>query len=134
MEFARTCKKRKTVNLTSLIDVIFLLVMFFLLTSKFVTSEVVDLNLSTVQGNADVKTSQNSVEIILLKGEKFIIAQKRYDLSSLPSVISKTIQKDKTIPIVLISEKGVSVQNLVTAMDAIKMAGGLNVSIAEGSL
>jgi biopolymer transport protein ExbD len=134
MEFTRSCKKRKTVNLTSLIDVIFLLVMFFLLTSKFVTSEVVDLNLSTVQGNSDVKTSQNSVEVILLKGGKFIIAQKRYDLSSLPSVISKNIQRDKTIPIVLINEKGVSVQNLVTAMDAIKMAGGLNVSIAEGSL
>lgn len=133
MEFARSCKRKKSVNLTSLIDVIFLLVMFFLLTSKFVVSEVVDLNLSTLQEHSDAKTSQGSLEVILVEGGKFIIAQKRYDLSSLPSVISKAIAKDKSTPIVLVNEKGASVQNLVTAMDAIKIAGGLNVSITEGS-
>lgn len=133
MEFARSCKRKRSVNLTSLIDVIFLLVMFFLLTSKFVLSEVVDLNLSTLQEHSDAKTSQGSLEVILVEGGKFIIAQKRYDLSSLPSVISKAIAKDKSTLIVLVNEKGASVQNLVTAMDAIKIAGGLNVSITKGS-
>ena len=108
--------------------------MFFLLTSKFVVSEAVDLNVSTLQSASDNKTAQASLEVILVAGGKFIIAQKRYDLSSLSSVVAKSIQKDKSMPIVLVNEKGVSVQNIVTAMDAIKTAGGINISIADVSL
>lgn len=135
MEFVRTPRRKNTVNLTSLIDIIFLLVVFFLLTSEFVVTESVDLNISTVKSEKSGESDKNQkpILVVLTKGDKFIYSGKKYDLSLLQEIIGDEIQKDKGKSIIVTNKKGSSVQSLVTAMDSIKSAGGYNISIVEGS-
>lgn len=135
MEFARNYRAKRSVNLTSLIDIIFLLVVFFLLTSEFVVSEVVEMNLSTIKGeeSADTEKQSKAVLVVLVEGGRFMLAGKEYSLDSLTEVVGKEIEGDKDKSIIVVNKEGVSVQNLVTTIDGIKSVGGYNVSIVEGA-
>ena len=54
-------------------------------------------------------------------------------MSLLSEIIAKEIEGDKGKSIIVTNNAGVTVQELVTAMDGIKSAGGYNVSVVEGS-
>lgn len=130
MEFARTRRKIKSLNLTSLIDILFLLVVFFMLTSEFVKSEMLSLSVSSVDnGKASVSTDE-AIIVILAPDKKFIIAGKEYDVSLLRQIMGNLIKENKQKEIVLISKKYVTVQDLVFVMDEIKALGGNNISLA----
>lgn len=131
MEFAREKRFKRTINLTPLIDIIFLLVVFFLLTSKFVTAEIVDLNLSTVEKRSNVKKTEDALIVALAPGGKFILFNKEYPLDNMTKKISQMIEGNKARDIVLTSQKGVTVQDMVTAMDQIKASGGYNISLSD---
>ncbi|PIR39438.1 MAG: hypothetical protein COV35_02680 [Alphaproteobacteria bacterium CG11_big_fil_rev_8_21_14_0_20_39_49] len=135
MEFARTTKKRRAVNLTPLIDIIFLLVVFFLLTSEFVLTEAVDLNITSVKSASSVENAGNSdpVLVILKEGNSFVYSGKEYSLSLIGDIVGDELKDNKDRSIIVTNRQGVSVQELVTAMDGIKSAGGYNISIVEGS-
>ena len=89
MEFAGTTKKRRAVNLTPLIDIIFLLVVFFLLTSEFVLTEAVDLNITSVKSTSSIENTGNSdpVLVILKEGNSFVYSGKEYSLSLISDIV-----------------------------------------------
>lgn len=130
IEFARKAKFKRNINLTPLIDIIFLLVVFFLLTSKFVTSESIDLSVSTIKEGGQSLKSQEALVIILKAGGNFSLDDKLYQIEELPFFIKGAVKNNKNTNIALVSSNGVSVQELVDAMDAIKSAGGNNISVS----
>jgi biopolymer transport protein ExbD len=130
MEIERNYKRKSKIDLTPLIDIIFLLVVFFLLTTKFVTSEIIDLNISTISN--DIKNSDsNALVIILSDNNKFLLADKEYNLDHLKKIISPILSTDKNKNIIIMNNEGVTIQNIVTAMDQIKASGGYNISIGK---
>ena len=134
MEFARSVKTKRGINLTSLIDIIFLLVVFFLLTSKFVTAEIVDLTLSTISSGKKSTTPKESLIVILEPKGKFLLSGKEYALSELKTQVEPLIKDNKDKDIVLVGKKGVTVQDMITAMDEIKASGASNISLSDSSL
>lgn len=133
MEFERSVKSRRRLNLTPLIDVIFLLIVFFLLTSEFATIENISLSVSAVEEGEDVMKSSadGSILVVLERGGVFVLDNERYDLSSLRSKLEGLILRNQGRDVVIKSTAEVSVQDVVTAMDQVKAAGGRNISLAQ---
>lgn len=129
-QFSRVQRRRKNLNLTSLIDVVFLLVLFFMLTSKFMVSEMLDMSLTTLEGGGEVSSS--AAVVITLTGDgNFALAGQAYPLAELQTRVHQALESAGTEDIVLVSHKGVTVQQVVTVMDEIKQSGGRNISMAE---
>ncbi len=120
-------------NLTSLIDVLFLLVIFFLLTTRFVTSDSIDLSISTIAENKKDDTATNTATIItLLANGRFTLGgTTEYKIEELGTKISQLFKNSNNKDVVLLSKSGVTVQNMVSAMDILKVSGATNISLGE---
>ncbi|MTI17305.1 biopolymer transporter ExbD [Rhodobacteraceae bacterium RKSG542] len=105
--------------LTSLIDVIFLLLMFFMLSSTFAYYQRLDLS----AGAGSAKASASPPVVIAVQGEGFVeLGGQRVPVEALSGLLeAKDLPAEQTLAV--LSSKGASVQDLVAVLEAIEMAG-----------
>ncbi|WCN07843.1 ExbD/TolR family protein [Marinomonas mediterranea] len=124
--------KRKTgISLTPLIDVVFILLLFFMLTSSFVPWRIVDTPLavsSAPKADAEPKevavlTLESNDGRVLFKNQLFVID----NASQMSDLVEQN--QDKTIAIK--AKKGVTLQSLMLLADQLKLLGAENISIAN---
>ena len=130
MNFGEKPKKRVTINITSLVDILIVLLLFFMLTTQFIHMEILNLNLTGDSGNAANQTSKNNPIIITLTGAgNFSFEGNEFNLLQLKEKVKPLLEKNTNIMIT--SKKEASVQDVVTAIDYIQAVGGKNISLAE---
>ena len=77
MKFALTSNKNPSVEITPLIDIVFILVIFFVATSKITDSQFLDLDLPTTE-SFNVETSSLSNQIYVFNDNTVIFNNKSY--------------------------------------------------------
>ena len=77
MKFALTSNKNPSIEITPLIDIVFILVIFFVATSKITDSQFLDLDLPTTE-SFNVETSSLSNQIYIFNENTVIFNNKSY--------------------------------------------------------
>ena len=77
MKFALTSNKNPSIEITPLIDIVFILVIFFVATSKITDSQFLDLDLPTTE-SFNVETSSLSNQIYVFNDNTAILNNKSY--------------------------------------------------------
>ena len=77
MKFALTSNKNPSIEITPLIDIVFILVIFFVATSKITDSQFLDLDLPTTE-SFNVETSSLSNQIYVFNDNTVIFTNKSY--------------------------------------------------------
>ncbi len=77
MKFALTSNKNPSIEITPLIDIVFILVIFFVATSKITDSQFLDLDLPTTE-SFNVETSSLSNQIYVFNDNTVIFNNKSY--------------------------------------------------------
>ncbi len=77
MKFALTSNKNPSIEITPLIDIVFILVIFFVATSKITDSQFLDLDLPTTE-SFNVETSSSSNQIYIFNDNTVIFNNKSY--------------------------------------------------------
>jgi biopolymer transport protein ExbD len=110
-------------SMSSLTDIIFLLLIFFMLTSTLVSPNA--LNLLLPSSNSQTQATQ-TVTISINKDKEYFVGTNRVPLAQIPSVVQKELtgQTDKTI--VLNADKSVPIEYVVEIMS---IANDLNVKM-----
>lgn len=127
MEFEGRAPIRQELSIAPLIDVVLLLLIFFMLTSTFYAAEAIDLDLP------DATTATPADELPLVVG---LIADGTISVDGVPVAEADLIAHLKTRinseerAVTLKSDAGVNVQAMIRVMDAIRLAGGRRVSLA----
>lgn len=129
MQFERTTKKPRQLGLTPLIDVVFLLLFFFMLSTSFIKTE--SMELSFPSGQEVKETPQAALRIFIHDDNRIFLDEDEMSLADLKAQLRLLLFKDPDRTILLLSGKKVSVQRLVSIMDDIYLMGGRNVSVAE---
>lgn len=129
MQFERTTKKPRQIGLTPLIDVVFLLIIFFMLSTSFIKTESMELSFPSGQEVKD--TPQEAVRIFVHDDQRLFLNNKEMTIPDLKAQLRLMLFKDAERSILLLSGDKVSVQRLVSIMDDIYLMGGRNVSVAE---
>lgn len=121
------------VNLTPLIDVVFLLLIFFMVSTTFDSTSQLKINLPEANAQT-VKNQQDKLEIsINAKGDFYLNGRQisSRNASALSASIARQIVNgDKSIQVMLQSDALTPVQSLVTALDVLSRLGLNNLSIA----
>ncbi len=119
------------INLTPLIDVVFLLLIFFMVSTTFDTTSQLKIKLPEASQDEAIKPKQPLYLVINIEGNFFLNAR---ELSSQKSeALSLALQRvldGSDRPIVIQSDAASPVQSLVTAMDVVARLGLTQVSIA----
>lgn len=94
MKFRKKHRQESEVFTDSLNDILFILLMFFLITTTMANPNVVKV--SVPKGTKDTKAKQNIV-VSINKDQKFFIGQRPVDPSLLDSFIKKEIERVRPI-------------------------------------
>ena len=120
------------IRLTSLIDVVFTLIIFFVITTTFDERAAIELNLPESSASAVLDAEETLVVLVDGEGRYFVGDQEvlRRDVESLRAAIARVgTQRDGTIPVVA-GHARAQHQSVVTAMDALGQLGFTRISIA----
>lgn len=129
MEFERRGRRAKGVNLTPLIDVMFCLVLFFMAATSFVMSESLELILPS--GQTAQEKPHSVMRMLVRQDGSTLVDGQSYALDDLDSLLINALGSNPEQPILLLSGRDVTVQQLVSVMDLVYLNGGRNVQIDQ---
>ena len=101
-------------NMSSMTDIVFLLLIFFMLASTLVTTNAIDILLPKAGGKTENK---KSVAVSITKDLNYYIDQKLVGESVLELELKNVLANLEEPTIVLRAEKSVAVENVVKVMD-----------------
>lgn len=113
------------INVTSLIDVILLLLIFFMVSSRFVEESKIDLTLPSASAQP-VTHLPNAIDITINKRGEFFIDGKALvntKISTIQQALSQLKQARHDPMVVITADKEAQFQLAVDAMDAARLAG-----------
>ena len=90
MRFRKKHRQESEVFTDSLNDILFILLMFFLITTTMANPNVVKVNVP--RGTKDTKAKQNIV-VSIDKEQRFFIGQRQVDASMLDSLIKREVER-----------------------------------------
>jgi biopolymer transport protein ExbD len=127
MQFDGRARVSSRIDLAPLIDVVFLLLIFFLLTSSFVSHRAIELNLPT---SSSAQTAPELPIVVSIHADGSVhLGDQRIAATTLAAAISTRISETSSRDIAVQADSDVGIQPLLTVLDAIRQGGGENVSL-----
>jgi biopolymer transport protein ExbD len=121
MQFRLKQYIKPVINITPLVDVLFLLLIFFMVTSSFVEQPNIKLELPSTR-HSEVSKIENTVLTIARDGQLFL-QDRPVDKETLEKELRRVVLDTGDEVLVLKADKFVSYGVVVDIMDAVKGAG-----------
>lgn len=126
-------KKKKEdvqINLTPLIDVVFLLLIFFMVSTSFKKETQVSLTLPEANGES-METQAESIDVTVSKSGQVFVNGKglvNRDLATIREAIKQSSTDNQT-PVIISADAAAPYQAVITVMDAAGQAGFKNLTL-----
>ena len=121
------------VNLTSLIDVVLLLLIFFMVSTSFVKQSQITISLPEADSSAIVEEVPEQIDIMITETGGFLVNGREL-INTRVETIRNALQKvsggDNTLPLTISADANARHQDVVTAMDVAGRLGFTRISIA----
>ena len=114
MEIRGRNKINPNFNMSSMTDIVFLLLIFFMLTSTLVTVNALDIILPKAQGKTENK---KSIAVSITKNLDFYIDREKVKEGNLEQSLLENLKADDSPTIVLRAEEGVPIEKAVKVLD-----------------
>jgi biopolymer transport protein ExbD len=121
-----------TINLTPLIDVVFLLLIFFMVTTTFSRNSELALSLPEADHASAPKEEPNTVDIAIDAQGNFVVNGKRL-VDNSPDTLARALERlevGEHTPVVLSGDAKVDYQAVITAMDVLTQRGVTRLKLA----
>lgn len=118
------------INLTPMLDVVFIMLIFFIVTASFVREAGLDVNRPDAP-ITDVPTEDENILIVIRGNDEIYIDRRLIDERALRANIERMHAENPQAIVVVQANKESTNKKLVTVMDAARQAGVYNISIAD---
>jgi biopolymer transport protein ExbD len=136
LKFKRAIREELAINMTPLIDVVFLLLIFFMVTTTFSRETRLLVNLPEANAKA-AESDPGQIEILVARDGSFSINGRglvNARIETLVQGLELESGGDHSLPILLIADAEATHQSVVTAMDGIGQSGFTRLNIATQRL
>ena len=131
MKFKRQVDEEISVNLTPLIDVVFLLLIFFMVSTTFTKESHLEIDLPEAAGEKSTSEAKEIELVISSKGEFSV--NERPLVNNKEDTIKKAVMKvsggDKKLPFIITADAKTPHEYVVRAMDVAGKLGFVQLSI-----
>ena len=129
MKFYNNKDRTLSVEITPLIDIVFLLVIFFVVTSKIETNQYLTLDLPKTESFAST-VSNNTQNIILLDSGKLIVNDQEFSMTEIDLLLAGVNASFSKSEVVILSIESKAYHEWVIAlMDGLQQLGFQNLQI-----
>ncbi|MDP2088201.1 MAG: biopolymer transporter ExbD [Flavobacteriaceae bacterium] len=101
-------------NMSSMTDIVFLLLIFFMITSTLVTTSALDILLPKAEGKTENK---KAVSITITKNLEYFIDNKPSSIETVEQELAALLVSEENPSLILRAEEGVPIEYAVTIMD-----------------
>lgn len=133
MNLQRRSKDEPEVNLTSLIDVVLLLVVFFMVSTSFVREAEISLRLPEANAEARPLAASDGLEITISQTGSYAVNGRplvNNERRTLRAAIERLAGDDRDLPVFVRADAQASHQAVVTALDVAGQSGFVEINIA----
>lgn len=128
MKIKRLLKQEASINMTPMIDVVFLLLTFFMLTSTYIKTSAINVDLPSAQ-TSDAQPVRDVV-ITLYKSGDVTLNEKSIKMDFLGKEVRKLYNQNNNIVVTIRGDQGVAYGSLIEIMDTVRLAGIKRMSLA----
>ena len=124
------------VNLTPLIDVVFLLLIFFMVSTTFEQQSRIQIELPEATPTP-AETEDESLEIVIDAQGRYFIGEQQVvnsELKTLKSAISKAVEGREPLTVIIRADASTPHQAVITALDATSQLGLTHISLATSAI
>lgn len=135
MQFRRQSKNDEGINLTPLIDVVFLLLIFFMVSTTFTKETHLKVELPEAQGKASGEHPEQ-IEILINASGGYAVNGQALINSKITTLMAAIEEKSKgktDIPFVITADAKVPYESVIQVMDAAGRLGYVNLSMTTKS-
>jgi biopolymer transport protein ExbD len=118
--------QQASLNLTPLVDMVFLLLMFFLLTTQFIEEDGIGVRLPTAASTMD--TEQERITVVLSSEGDVYLQGRRLQTADLARRLRDLIGPDTTV--ILKGDREAQLQQAVSILEQAKLAGAARIVVA----
>lgn len=132
MQFRRQSRDNDSVNLTPLIDVVFLLLIFFMVSTTFTKETHLSIDLPEAEGEASEQEAEAPMDILITaEGDYSINGRSLVNnkLVTLKSALEKASEGNHQLPLTITADAKAPHESVVRAMDAAGQLGFVHLSI-----
>jgi len=132
---ARTRVTTPDVNLAPLMDLVFILLIFFVVTATF--TQDTGIRVDRPQARWSDGLDPLSLRVAITPGGDVYVEGRRLELAALRDRVARLVTEDPDVSVILIADRETPAGSLVEVMDSVKIAGAKNLAVAtrqpEGS-
>ena len=133
MNLSPRAKAEPEVNMTSLIDVVLLLLIFFMVSTSFVKQSQIAIRLPDAESATVVDEVPEQLDIMITEQGTFLVSGREL-VNNRPETIRNALQKvsdgNTTLPLTISADANARHKFVVTAMDVAGKMGFVRISIA----
>ncbi len=120
--------KSSEINVAPLIDVVFLLLIFFMLASEFTDFKTIDMT-SPSETNTNIENENKPIIVNLSPEGKIKVNNKIADLNNLNTTLKNVLKDDNAKKIIISTPENTKVNILVKTIDIIRNLGIDNIAL-----
>lgn len=124
----RKTRRQLSVDIAPLMDMVFILLIFFIVTSTFTRETGVDVSKPKAQSASEVQ--KESIMIAITRSGTIHVNERQVNLKGLEDVLRQMLLKNPGREVVVIADKESNTGVMVSVIDAANLAGTKKVSIA----
>ncbi len=113
--------ERGSLDVTPLIDVVFLLLVFFMLTSSFLMQPSIRVNLPRVHVGAPVEVQK--LEITIDGGDNIYLGKRQVTIEELKAVVEDWASRGSSLPVLIRGDEDATLGRVVQVWDICKASG-----------
>ncbi len=132
MRLQTRSREEPEVNLAPLIDIVFLLLIFFMVSTTFQRETEISIELPEASGPA-IKADKKTIEIGVDDKGRYFVNKKEVintQIDTLKRAIQEAAGDNKKPRIILSADRKSTHQSVITAMDAVRQLGFVNMTFA----
>jgi len=123
----RVAQQTQSIDLSPLLDVVFILLIFFIVTTVFVKETGVEVKKPQAMSAADLE--KKSILIAITKDGSVMYAGQDIGIAGVRPTVSQLLAQ-QAMPVILQVDQEVITKTLVAVMDQAKLAGATSVNLA----
>ena len=121
------------INLTPMLDVVFIMLIFFIVTATFVKEIGLDVNQPEDDKPKTVDPDKKSIVVRITSRDRIFIAQSEVDIRAVRANIERMHAENPEAPVIIQPHPQSKTDTMIQIMDSARQAGVYNVSLAAGS-
>ncbi|WP_043769036.1 ExbD/TolR family protein [Algiphilus aromaticivorans] len=125
---ATSQQEEADVNMTPMLDIVFIMLIFFIVTTSFVK----ETGIEVIRPSADTAEQQEKANILIgiRENGEIWIDRRQVEVQAVRASVERMLAENPEAGVVVVADRAADTGTLIEAMDQARLAGASNISIA----